>query len=110
MLSVRDEGDGIDAADADCLFEIFQRCHSTAEQSGSGIGLALCKRIVERHDGEIWVDSEPGVGSTFSFTLLACAEPENESEAASNWRTPSRRRIDSKTVAWSTGFGPVATI
>ncbi|WP_226482998.1 sensor histidine kinase [Natrinema amylolyticum] len=81
-VSIRDEGDGIDPADADRIFEIFQRCHSADEQPGSGIGLALCKRIVERHDGEIWVDSEPDVGSTFSFTLLACTEPETESETA----------------------------
>lgn len=69
MLSVRDEGIGIDIDDADRIFGIFQRLHSIEEHAGSGIGLALCKRIVERHDGEIWVDSEPGDGSTFSFTL-----------------------------------------
>lgn len=68
-VSVRDEGIGVDVDDSDRIFDIFQRLHSVDEHAGSGIGLALCKRIVERHDGEIWVDSEPGEGSTFSFTL-----------------------------------------
>ena len=73
-ISVRDEGIGIDPADADRIFEIFQRLHSIDEHAGSGIGLALCKRIVERHDGEIWVKSEPGEGTTFSFTLASRVE------------------------------------
>ncbi|RQH00841.1 PAS domain S-box protein [Natrarchaeobius oligotrophus] len=70
-ISVRDEGVGIDSDDPDRVFEVFQRLHSREEIDGTGIGLALCKRIVERHDGEIWVDSEPGEGSTFAFTLPA---------------------------------------
>lgn len=68
-ISVRDEGIGIDADDADRIFDIFQRGHSIEEQAGSGIGLALCKRIVERHDGEIRVESEAGAGSTFFVAL-----------------------------------------
>ena len=68
-ISIRDEGIGIDPDDADRIFEVFQRLHSRAESKGTGIGLALCKRIVERHGGEMWVESEPGEGSTFSFTL-----------------------------------------
>ncbi|GAB3024660.1 PAS domain S-box protein [Natronobiforma cellulositropha] len=71
LLSVQDDGIGIDPADEDQVFEIFQRLHSRDEFDGSGIGLALCKRIVERHGGEIWVDSAPGEGATFSFTLPA---------------------------------------
>ncbi|WP_436344770.1 PAS domain-containing protein [Natronorubrum sp. FCH18a] len=70
-ISVRDEGIGIDPDDADRIFEVFQRLHSQEEHAGTGIGLALCRRIVERHGGEITVDSEPGEGTTFSVTLPA---------------------------------------
>ncbi|WP_306054553.1 sensor histidine kinase [Natronococcus wangiae] len=70
-ISVSDDGIGIDSDDQDRIFEIFQRLRAIDEgKTGSGIGLAVCKRVVERHGGEIWVDSEPGEGSTFSFTLL----------------------------------------
>ncbi|MFC4440089.1 MULTISPECIES: ATP-binding protein [Natrialbaceae] len=73
-VSVRDEGIGIDRDEQERIFEIFQRLHSPDKHPGSGIGLALCKRIIERHDGEIWVDSELDEGSTFSFTLFPAAE------------------------------------
>ncbi|QLK25872.1 PAS domain S-box protein [Natrinema zhouii] len=71
VISVSDEGIGIDPDDQDRVFEVFQRLHSREEYSGTGIGLALCQRIIERHGGEIWVDSDPGEGATFSFTLPA---------------------------------------
>ncbi|OVE85129.1 PAS domain-containing sensor histidine kinase [Natronolimnobius baerhuensis] len=71
VISVSDDGIGIDPDETDRVFEVFQRLHSHEEYSGTGIGLALCKRIVERHGGEIWVSSAPGDGSTFSFTLPA---------------------------------------
>ncbi|QLD90909.1 histidine kinase [Natronomonas salina] len=69
VVSVRDEGIGIESGNEDRIFDIFQRLHSIDEHEGSGIGLALCERIVERHDGEIWVDSTVGEGTTFSFSL-----------------------------------------
>ena len=71
VLRVRDEGIGIDPADHDRVFTVFDRLHSRTEYDGTGIGLALCRRIVERHGGEIWVESESGTGSTFSVTLPA---------------------------------------
>ncbi|WP_306056500.1 sensor histidine kinase [Natronococcus wangiae] len=71
VISVSDDGIGIDPDETDRIFEIFERLHGQEEHDGTGIGLALCERIVERHGGEIRVDSEPGGGSTFSFTLPA---------------------------------------
>ncbi|MDG5821521.1 ATP-binding protein [Natronococcus sp. A-GB7] len=71
IISVHDRGIGIDSDAQDQIFEVFQRLHSHEEHVGSGIGLALCRRIVERHGGKIWVESEPGEGSTFVFTLPA---------------------------------------
>ena len=75
IVSVRDEGVGINVDDQNRIFEVFQRLHSHEEYSGTGIGLALCDRIIERHGGNIWVESEPGEGSTFSFTLPTPTTP-----------------------------------
>jgi len=74
LFAVKDNGIGLDMQHADNILGMFKRLHSSARYEGSGVGLALCKVVIQRNGGRIWVESELGKGSTFFFTIPKAKE------------------------------------
>jgi signal transduction histidine kinase len=80
QFTIADNGIGIPVAYQDTVFGIFKRLHGVNKYAGTGMGLAICKRVVERYRGRIWVESEPGQGCRFSFSIPAGADSQGHND------------------------------
>ena len=100
---VRDNGIGIADEHRESVFDMFTRCNSREEYAGEGIGLAVCKKVVEYHGGEIGVDSGPNEGTTFCFTVPVDRRWETLHRAQRGHRPPHPRATGSETASGSWG-------